>query len=57
MANINVFYPQRLKGWALGLNAGGGNLGVAAVQLVGLLVLATAGAASPAAGARRSTSR
>ncbi len=33
MANINSFYPQRLKGAALGLNAGGGNLGVAAVQL------------------------
>jgi len=47
MANINAFYPQRRKGWALGLNAGGGNLGVAAVQLVGLLVLATAGAAHP----------
>ena len=47
MANINAFYPQRLKGWALGLNAGGGNLGVAAVQLVGLVVLATAGAAHP----------
>ena len=47
MANINAFYPQRLKGWALGINAGGGNLGVAAVQLVGLLVLATAGAAHP----------
>ncbi|MEV6488593.1 nitrate/nitrite transporter [Actinoplanes sp. NPDC051633] len=47
MANINAFYPDRLKGWALGINAGGGNLGVAAVQLVGLLVLATAGAGSP----------
>jgi NNP family nitrate/nitrite transporter-like MFS transporter len=47
MANINVFYPQRLKGWALGLNAGGGNIGVAAVQLVGLAVLATAGAEYP----------
>ncbi|MER7001778.1 nitrate/nitrite transporter [Dactylosporangium sp. NPDC000555] len=47
MANINAFYPQRLKGWALGVNAGGGNIGVAAVQLVGLLVLATAGAAHP----------
>ncbi|MBE1485093.1 nitrate/nitrite transporter [Plantactinospora soyae] len=47
MANINLFYPQRLKGWALGLNAGGGNIGVAAVQLVGLAVLATAGAAYP----------
>src|SRR4029078_6479027 len=42
MANINAFYPDRLKGWALGLNAGGGNLGVPVVQLVGLLVLATA---------------
>jgi nitrate/nitrite transporter NarK len=47
MTNINSFYPQRLKGWALGLNAGGGNLGVAAVQLVGLVVLATAGATHP----------
>jgi NNP family nitrate/nitrite transporter-like MFS transporter len=47
MANINSFYPQRLKGWALGLNAGGGNLGVAAVQLVGLAVLATAGKGHP----------
>jgi MFS transporter, NNP family, nitrate/nitrite transporter len=47
MANINAFYPQRLKGWALGVNAGGGNIGVAAVQLVGLLVLATAGAGHP----------
>jgi NNP family nitrate/nitrite transporter-like MFS transporter len=47
MANINAFYPQRYKGWALGINAGGGNLGVAAVQLVGLLALATAGAAHP----------
>jgi MFS transporter, NNP family, nitrate/nitrite transporter len=47
MANINAFYPDRLKGAALGLNAGGGNLGVAAVQLVGLLVLATAGAGHP----------
>jgi NNP family nitrate/nitrite transporter-like MFS transporter len=47
MANINAFYPQRQKGWALGLNAGGGNLGVAAVQLVGLAVLATAGAQHP----------
>jgi NNP family nitrate/nitrite transporter-like MFS transporter len=43
MANINNFYPQRLKGRALGLNAGGGNLGVAAVQVVGALVLLTSG--------------
>lgn len=47
MANIESYYPQRLKGWALGLNAGGGNLGVAAVQLVGLAVLATAGKEHP----------
>jgi NNP family nitrate/nitrite transporter-like MFS transporter len=47
MTNINAFYPTRLKGWALGLNAGGGNLGVPVIQLVGLLVLATAGADSP----------
>jgi NNP family nitrate/nitrite transporter-like MFS transporter len=47
MANINAFYPDRLKGWALGLNAGGGNLGVPVVQLLGLLVLATAGVNHP----------
>lgn len=47
MANINAFYPERLKGRALGLNAGGGNLGVPVVQLAGLLVLATVGAARP----------
>ncbi|MFF2660175.1 nitrate/nitrite transporter [Kitasatospora sp. NPDC058032] len=47
MANINAFYPHRLKGWALGVNAGGGNLGVPGVQLLGLLVLATAGAEHP----------
>lgn len=27
MTNINAFFPQRLKGAALALNAGGGNLG------------------------------
>ncbi len=47
MTNINAFYPDRLKGWALGINAGGGNLGVAAVQLVGLCVLAVFGAGNP----------
>jgi NNP family nitrate/nitrite transporter-like MFS transporter len=49
MANINAYYPDREKGWALGLNAGGGNLGVAAVQLVGLLVLAVWGKDHPRA--------
>jgi len=43
MTNINHYYPARLNGWALGVNAGGGNLGVPVVQLVGLLVLATLG--------------
>ncbi|GAA0582558.1 nitrate/nitrite transporter [Paractinoplanes ferrugineus] len=47
MTNINAYYPNRLKGWALGINAGGGNLGVAAVQLVGLFVLAVFGAGHP----------
>lgn len=47
MTNIAAFYPRRLQGWALGMNAGGGNLGVPAVQLVGLLVIATAGDAHP----------
>ena len=47
MANINAFYPQRLKGWALGLNAGGGNLGVPVALLAGLAILATAGKEHP----------
>ncbi len=34
MANITYFYPQREKGWALGLNAAGGNLGAAVAQLI-----------------------
>ena len=34
MANISYFYPERRKGWALGLNAAGGNLGVATAQLL-----------------------
>jgi MFS transporter, NNP family, nitrate/nitrite transporter len=39
MANISFFYPERRKGFALGLNAAGGNLGVAVAQLVVPLVL------------------
>jgi NNP family nitrate/nitrite transporter-like MFS transporter len=39
MANISFFYPERKKGLALGLNAAGGNLGVAVVQLVVPLVV------------------
>ncbi len=34
MANISFFYPTARKGYALGLNAGLGHLGVALVQLV-----------------------
>jgi NNP family nitrate/nitrite transporter-like MFS transporter len=49
MTNINAFYPSRLKGWALGVNAGGGNLGVPLVQIVGLVVLATLGVSHPRA--------
>lgn len=32
MANITYFFPQREKGWALGLNAAGGNLGTSVAQ-------------------------
>lgn len=39
MANISFFYPQSRKGFALGLNAAGGNLGVAVAQLVVPLVV------------------
>jgi NNP family nitrate/nitrite transporter-like MFS transporter len=39
MANISFFYPDRHKGAALGLNAAGGNLGVAIAQLVVPLVI------------------
>jgi len=34
MSNISFFYPDARKGWALGLNAAGGNIGVAVVQFV-----------------------
>ncbi|MGW8380056.1 nitrate/nitrite transporter [Streptomyces sp. ODS28] len=47
MTNINSFFPLRRKGWALGLNAGGGNIGVSVVQLVALAVIALAGAGHP----------
>lgn len=47
MTNINAFYPQRLKGWALGLNAGGGNIGVPVIQLIGLFVIAVISNTAP----------
>jgi NNP family nitrate/nitrite transporter-like MFS transporter len=34
MANISYFFPDREKGFALGLNAAGGNIGVSTVQLL-----------------------
>lgn len=47
MTNTNALYPHRRKGFALGLNAGAGNLGVPMIQLVGMLVLAVAGRREP----------
>ena len=39
MANISFFYPKRLQGTALGLNAGVGNLGVGLAQLIAPLAM------------------
>jgi MFS transporter, NNP family, nitrate/nitrite transporter len=39
MTNISFFYPDRMKGWALGLNAAGGNIGVSSVQLLTPLLM------------------
>jgi NNP family nitrate/nitrite transporter-like MFS transporter len=47
MTNINTLFPEGRKGLALGLNAGGGNIGVAVVQLVGLLIIAVSGVSHP----------
>lgn len=43
MTNINAFFPLRKKGWALGLNAGGGNIGVPVAQLADLAVIGASG--------------
>ncbi len=43
MSNITFFYPQREKGWALGLNAAGGNLGASVAQFV-IPIVVTVGA-------------
>jgi MFS transporter, NNP family, nitrate/nitrite transporter len=46
MANISFFFPEKEKGWALGLNAAGGNIGVAVVQapiVVSALIVAGGG--------------
>ena len=47
LANVESFFPQRRKGFALGLTGGIGNLGAASIQAVGLIVLATAGNQAP----------
>ena len=68
MTNISWFYPEKEKGWALGLNAAGGNIGVAVVQapfVVAAVVTAGAGihlgqgrpALHPAGAARRGRAR
>ncbi|WP_119698742.1 MFS transporter [Microbacterium halotolerans] len=46
MANITHFYPQREKGWALGLNAAGGNVGAAVAQFAVPIVVTVGAAAS-----------
>ncbi|RMB81184.1 NarK/NasA family nitrate transporter [Streptomyces shenzhenensis] len=43
MTNINAFFPLRQKGWALGLNAGGGNVGVPVIQLIALAIIGAGG--------------
>nr|WP_232073062.1 nitrate/nitrite transporter [Mycobacterium stomatepiae] len=46
-SNANSFYPHRLKGAALGIAGGIGNLGVPMIQVVGLVVIAAAGDRQP----------
>ena len=51
MANISFFYPEKEKGWALGLNAAGGNIGVAVAQkIIPVVVVAGGGVALSRAG-------
>jgi NNP family nitrate/nitrite transporter-like MFS transporter len=42
MANISYFFPDKEKGFALGLNAAGGNIGVSTVQLLVPIVVGVA---------------
>ena len=39
MSNINFFFPKRMQGYALGMNAGLGNFGVTTMQIVVPLVM------------------
>jgi NNP family nitrate/nitrite transporter-like MFS transporter len=54
MSNISFFYPRVQKGYALGMNAGLGNLGVSLVQIVVPLVI-SAGVFGVLGGAPRTT--
>ena len=47
LSTAEAFFPQRLKGFALGLTGGIANLGSAAIQAVGLFVFATVGHEEP----------
>ena len=51
MANISFFYPEKEKGWALGLNAAGGNIGVAVAQKLVPLAIGLGGVAAGLANA------
>ena len=46
MSNITYFFPDREKGWALGLNAAGGNIGVAIAQKLVPLAIGLGGLAA-----------
>lgn len=48
MSNIHFFFPEREKGAALGLNAAGGNIGVAVIQAVTPFVVVAGVAATTA---------
>ncbi|MGJ6980480.1 MFS transporter [Aestuariimicrobium soli] len=50
MANITFFYPEKQKGWALGLNAAGGNIGVAVAQKLVPFAVGLGGVGLAAAG-------
>ncbi|WP_062521235.1 MFS transporter [Demequina silvatica] len=50
MSNITFFYPDKEKGWALGLNAAGGNIGVAVAQKLVPIVIGIGALGLSAAG-------
>lgn len=47
LAKVDGLFPQRLKGFTLGLVGGMANLGSAGIQVVGLVVVATVGHKAP----------